>query len=79
MEARVGQVRGARLDGGPLRAIGEVLHRRRQLATAAGRIVDAEGRLYAHATTTCLVFAACWRRPGRMVGPQAARAAGATP
>jgi uncharacterized protein (TIGR00369 family) len=39
-----------------LRAIGTVLHSGRQLATAEGRIVDAAGRLYAHATTTCLVF-----------------------
>ena len=28
----------------------------RQLATAEGRIVGAYGKLYAHATTTCLVF-----------------------
>lgn len=57
-ELSVKLVRGARLDGGPLRAIGKVLHCGRQLATAEGRIVDADGRLYAHATTTCLVFAA---------------------
>ena len=55
-ELSVNLVRGARLDGGPLRAIGTVLHCGRQLATAEGKIVDAEGRLYAHATTTCLVF-----------------------
>lgn len=55
-ELSVNLVRGARLDGGPLRAIGTVLHCGRQLATAEGRIVDAQGRLYAHATTTCLVF-----------------------
>jgi uncharacterized protein (TIGR00369 family) len=60
-ELSVNLVRGARLDGGPLRAIGTVLHCGRQLATAEGKIVDAEGRLYAHATTTCLVFNA---RPG---------------
>jgi uncharacterized protein (TIGR00369 family) len=57
-ELSVNLVRGARLDGGPLRAIGKVLHCGRQLATAEGRIVDAAGRLYAHATTTCMVFAA---------------------
>ena len=34
-----------------------VLHSGRQLATAEARIVDASGKLYAHATTTCLVFA----------------------
>jgi len=55
-ELSVNLVRGARLDGGPLRAIGTVLHCGRQLATAEGKIVDAQGRLYAHATTTCLVF-----------------------
>jgi uncharacterized protein (TIGR00369 family) len=55
-ELGVNLVRGARLDGGPLRAIGTVLHCGRQLATAEGKIVDAQGRLYAHATTTCLVF-----------------------
>jgi uncharacterized protein (TIGR00369 family) len=57
-ELSVNLVRGARLDGGPLRAIGTVLHCGRQLATAEGRIVDAHGRLYAHATTTCMVFEA---------------------
>ena len=28
----------------------------RQLATADARLVGADGTLYAHATTTCLVF-----------------------
>ncbi|MBL8328509.1 MAG: PaaI family thioesterase [Rubrivivax sp.] len=49
-------VRAAWPDREPLRAIGQVLHAGRQLATAEGRLVDAQGRLYAHATTTCLVF-----------------------
>jgi uncharacterized protein (TIGR00369 family) len=52
----VNLVRAAVAGREPLRAIGEVLHSGRQLATAHGRIVDAQGRLYAHATTTCLVF-----------------------
>ncbi len=49
-------VRAASHRSGPLRAIGSVLHCGRQLATAEARIVDPDGRLYAHATTTCLVF-----------------------
>ncbi|MES2425240.1 MAG: PaaI family thioesterase [Pseudomonadota bacterium] len=49
-------VRAASHKSGPLRAIGTVLHSGRQLATAEARIVDADGKLYAHATTTCLVF-----------------------
>src|SRR5271170_1745274 len=44
-------------DAVPLvRAEGKVLHGGRQVATAEGRIVGPDGRLYAHATTTCLIF-----------------------
>ena len=39
-----------------VRAIGQVLHCGRQLATAEARIVGPDGTLYAHGTTTCLVF-----------------------
>ena len=39
-----------------VRAIGEVVHSGRQLATAEARLVDADGKLYAHASTVCLVF-----------------------
>ncbi|MDB5963957.1 MAG: Phenylacetic acid degradation-related protein [Polaromonas sp.] len=49
-------VRAASSKTGPLRAIGTVVHCGRQLATAEGRIVGPDGKLYAHATTTCLVF-----------------------
>lgn len=55
-ELSVNLVRAAVPDKEPLRVIGKVLHCGKQLATAEGRIVDAAGRLYAHATTTCLVF-----------------------
>lgn len=39
-----------------VRAIGEVIHCGRQLATAQARLVGPDGTLYAHASTTCLVF-----------------------
>jgi uncharacterized protein (TIGR00369 family) len=39
-----------------VRAEGKVLHSGRQLATAEGRLYGPDGTLYAHATTTCLVF-----------------------
>jgi uncharacterized protein (TIGR00369 family) len=55
-ELSVNIVRGATLNTGPLRAIGTAIHAGRQLATAEGRIVGPDGKLYAHATTTCLVF-----------------------
>lgn len=49
-------VRAATVRSGPLRAIGEVVHAGRQLATAEARIVGPDGKLYAHGSTTCLVF-----------------------
>ncbi len=55
-ELSVNIVRAASHQSGPLRAIGTVIHCGRQLATAEGKIVGADGKLYAHATTTCLVF-----------------------
>lgn len=55
-ELSVNIVRAASIKSGPLRAIGNVIHCGRQLATAEGRIVGPDGKLYAHATTTCLVF-----------------------
>jgi uncharacterized protein (TIGR00369 family) len=39
-----------------VRAEGTVIHCGRQLATAEARLVGPDGTLFAHATTTCLVF-----------------------
>jgi uncharacterized protein (TIGR00369 family) len=39
-----------------VRAEGKVVHVGRQVATAEGRLVGHDGKLYAHASTTCLVF-----------------------
>ena len=39
-----------------VRAEGKVIHAGRQVATAEGRIVGPDGKIYAHATTTCLIF-----------------------
>lgn len=39
-----------------VRAEAKVLHCGRQLATAEARLFGADGTLYAHGTTTCLVF-----------------------
>ena len=62
-ELSVNIVRAALDTSGPLRAIGSVIHCGRQLATAEGRIVGPDGKLYAHATTTCLVFELPQRGP----------------
>lgn len=39
-----------------VRAEGKVIHVGRQVATAEGRMIGHDGKLYAHASTTCLVF-----------------------
>ena len=55
-ELSINIVRSASHKTGPLRAVANVIHSGRQIATAEARILDAQGRLYAHATTTCVVF-----------------------
>jgi uncharacterized protein (TIGR00369 family) len=55
-ELSVNIVRALTLQVQRVRAEGEVLHCGRQLATAQARLVGPDGTLYAHATTTCLVF-----------------------
>ena len=56
LELKLNLVR-ALTDAVPLvRAEGRVLHAGRQIATADGRLLGPDGRLYAHATTTCLIF-----------------------
>jgi len=39
-----------------VRAIGDVIHSGSRVATAQGRLIGPDGTLYAHATTTCLIF-----------------------
>ncbi len=39
-----------------LRAVGNVIHGGSRMATAEGRLVGPDGKLYAHASTTCFIF-----------------------
>lgn len=55
-ELSVNLVRAIPAELARVRAIGEVVHCGRQLATAEGRLVGPDGTLFAHGTTTCLVF-----------------------
>ena len=56
LELNVNFVKGLS-DRVPLvRAIGDVIHSGSRVATAEGRLVRPDGTLYAHATTTCLIF-----------------------
>jgi uncharacterized protein (TIGR00369 family) len=56
LELKVNFTRALPADAGVVRAEGKVIHAGRQIGTAEGRLVDAEGRLFAHATTTCMMF-----------------------
>ena len=58
LEAKTNLIRAITASSGKLRAIGKVVHLGSRVATAEGRLVDGEGKLYAHATTTCIVLAA---------------------
>ncbi len=56
LELKVNMLRAVRAETGPMRATGRVLHLGRRTAMAEGSLVDAAGKLYAQATTTCLIF-----------------------
>ena len=56
LELKVNFIRALRGDTGVVRAIGKVVHLGGKVATAEGRLVDSAGKLYAHATTTCLLL-----------------------
>ncbi|MES2262329.1 MAG: PaaI family thioesterase [Pseudomonadota bacterium] len=57
LELKVNYIRGMTDKTGPVRAEGKVISVGGQVAVAEGKITDANGKLYAHATTTCLIFA----------------------
>jgi len=56
LEAKVNLVRAITIRTGTLRATGRVIHLGGKTATAEGRLEDADGKLYAHGTTTCIVL-----------------------
>ena len=58
LEFKISLVRPITLETGTIRAEGSVMSRGRRIGTAEGRIVDRNGRLLAHGTTTCLIFEA---------------------
>jgi len=58
LEFKISLVRPITLETGRIRAEGKVLNCGKRVGTAEGRVTDADGRLLAHGTTTCLIFAA---------------------
>ncbi len=56
LELKVSYLRAMTAATGPVKAEGRVIQTGRRAAFAEGEIKDAQGRVYATATTTCLVF-----------------------
>lgn len=58
LEVKVNLVRAITKNTGLIRATGRLIHRGRTTGTAEGDIRDAAGNLFAHGTTTCVIFPA---------------------
>ena len=56
LEFKVNLVRGLTAKVPLVRAIGKVVHAGRQVATAEADLLGHDGKLYAHASTTCMIF-----------------------
>ena len=56
LEIKVNMIRALTKAIPLVRAEANIIHVGRQTATAEGHIVGPDGKLYAHATTTCLIF-----------------------
>jgi uncharacterized protein (TIGR00369 family) len=56
LEMKINYIRAIRPADAPLTCVGHVVHAGSKTATAEGRIVDANGKLFAHGTVTCILF-----------------------
>lgn len=57
LEFKINFVRPLSDATGPVRAEARLIHAGTTIGTAEGKLLDGRGRLFAHATTTCLIFA----------------------
>jgi uncharacterized protein (TIGR00369 family) len=56
LELSVNYIRAVGLTAGRITCTGSVIHAGGRTATAEGRVLDDQGRLLAHGTTTCMIF-----------------------
>jgi len=56
LELKVNMIRPLTDRTGPVRAEGRIIHAGNQTAVAEATLFDSSGKLYASATTTCLIF-----------------------
>ena len=56
LEIKVNFVRAITAETGRVRCEAQMIHVGGRTATAEGRVMDRDGKLYAHGTTTCMIF-----------------------
>jgi len=56
LEIKVNYIKAMSVETGEVRCEAKTIYVGGRTATAEGKILDAKGKLYAHATTTCLIF-----------------------
>ena len=56
LEMKINYVRPITRERGVVRCEANVIHAGGRVATAEGRIMDEDGKLYAHGTATCILF-----------------------
>jgi uncharacterized protein (TIGR00369 family) len=56
LEYKINLVRPITMNTGTMRIEGRLVHGGRRAATAEGRVIDRDGKLYAHGTTTCMII-----------------------
>lgn len=57
VELKVNFVRALTEAAGLVRCRADVVHMGRRLATSEGRLTDKDGKLYAHGSCTCMIYA----------------------
>jgi uncharacterized protein (TIGR00369 family) len=66
LELKVNFLRPVRMTTGRVRGEGKVVHLGGRVATAEAHLVDGDGQLYAHGTSTCLISVPASRNDGHL-------------
>lgn len=56
LEYKINMVRPMTARTGRVRAVGKIVNKGKRIGTAEGQLLDEDGKLYAHGTSTCMIF-----------------------
>lgn len=56
LELKINYIRAVKVNTGPMRCVGSVINLGRRTGVAEAKLLDAQDRLYAHCTQTCLIL-----------------------